>query len=138
MNKIKITNPNNGSDFFEIPWEWINVNDYTQILNDLEASAERGKLTGKLSRKRLAEIPSASIPINKRLKQEEVFPLLKLLKLVKLNITYFEPYLNKFVTREFYATKPQLKIYQLPLDNNTNNILYDKFSIELIGYGDVN
>ena len=51
---------------------------------------------------------------------------------------YFEKYLNKFVTREFYAQKPNPPIWRIPENNNTNNIIYDKFTIDFAGYGDVN
>lgn len=138
MNKIKISNPSDATEFFEIPWEWLPAGVTGPYLNDLESSAERGKLSGYLSRKRCAEIPAATLEIEKRLTQGEIYPLLKLLKLVKVNIYYFEKYLNKFVTREFYAKKPNPKIWEIPTDNNTDNIKYDKFTIEFAGYGDVN
>ena len=63
--------------------------------------------------------------IDKRLTQKELFPLFKLLRNVEINIYYFEKYANKFITRKFYA------------DNNTDNIVYDKFKIEFAGYEDV-
>ena len=138
MDKIKIINTSNSNDYFEIPWEWLPRGTQGPTLNDLEAKAERGKLTGKLSRTRCAEVPAAALDIDKRLSQEELYPLLRLLKMAKINIYYFEKYLNRFVTREFYAVKPNPPIWQIPTDNNTNNIIYDKFTIEFTGYGDVN
>lgn len=138
MNKIKIINPSNVNDYFEIPWEWLEAGTYAPSLNDLEASAERGKLTGKLSRVRCAEVPSATLPIKKRLTQKELYPLLKLLRLVKIHIYYFEKYENSYVTKEFYAQKPNPSIYKMPKDNNTDNIVYDEFTIEFAGYGDIN
>lgn len=138
MNKIKIINPKDNTDFFEIPWEWLPEGVTGPTLNDLEASADRSKLKGYLSRVRCAEVPAATLEIDERLTQGELYPLFKLLKLTKINIYYFEKYLNKFVTREFYAQKPNPKIWKIPEDNNTDNILYDKFTIEFAGYGDVN
>lgn len=138
MNKIKIINPNDTSEHFEIPWEWLPQGVQGPTLNDLESSAERGKLTGYLSRVRCAEIPAATLDIDKRLTQGELYPLLKLLRLTKIQIYYFEKYLNRFVTRDFYAQKPNPPIWLIPEDNNTNNIIYDKFTIEFAGYGDVN
>lgn len=138
MDKIKIINPNNSSDFFEIPWEWLPENTQGPYLNDLEASAERGKLTGTLSRVRCAEVPAATLDIIKRLSQAEIYPLLRLLKLAKIKIYYFEKYLNRFITREFYAKKPNPPIWRIPENNNTDNIIYDKFTVEFSGYGDVN
>lgn len=138
MDKIRIINPKNTQDFFEIPWEWLPEGTQGPVLNDLEASAERGKLNGKLSRVRCAEIPAATLDIDKELTQEELYPLLKLLKLVKVNIYYFEKYLNRFITKEFYAQKPNPTIKKIPLDNDTNKIVYNKFKIEFVGYGDVN
>lgn len=138
MNKIKIINPTNSTDFFEIPWEWLERGTYAPTLNDLEASAERGKLNGSLSRVRCAEVPAATLPIKKRLKQSELYPLLKLLRLVKINIYYFEKYENSFVTKEFYAKKPNPSVYEIPKDNNTDNIVYDEFTIEFSGYKDIN
>lgn len=138
MNKIKIINPSDSADFFEIPWEWLEKGTYAPTLNDLEASAERGKLNGYLSRVRCAEVPAATLPIKKKLTQAELYPLLRLLKLVKINIYYFEKYLNAFVTREFYAKKPNPTVDTIPKDNNTDNIVYNEFTIEFSGYGDVN
>lgn len=138
MDKIKIINPSNDLDFFEIPWEWLPEGVQGPYLNDLEASAERGKLTGTLSRVRCAEVPAATLDIDKKLSQAEIYPLLRLLKLTKIKIYYFEKYLNRFVTRDFYAQKPNPPIWRIPEDNNTNNIIYDKFTIEFAGYGDVN
>lgn len=138
MDKIKIINPSDSTNFFELPWEWLPQGTQGPTLNDLESSAERGKLNGYLSRVRCAEIPAATLDIDKRLTQEELWPLFQLLKLVKIKIYYFEKYLNKFVTRDFYAKKPNPKIWKIPEDNDTNNIVYDKFTIEFSGYGDVN
>lgn len=138
MNKIKIINPKDNTDFFEIPWEWLPEGVTGPTLNDLESSAGRSKLKGYLSRVRCAEVPAATLEIDERLTQGELYSLFKLLKLTKINIYYFEKYLNKFVTREFYAQKPNPKIWRIPEDNNTDNILYDKFTIEFAGYGDVN
>ena len=138
MNKIKIINPKDSTDYFEIPWEWLEKGTYAPSLNDLEASAERGKLNGYLSRVRCAEVPAATLPIKKKLTQAELYPLLKLLRLVKINIYYFEKYLNTYVTREFYAKKPNPTVDIIPKDNNTDNIIYNEFTIEFSGYGDVN
>lgn len=137
MDKIKIINPKDSTDFFEIPWEWLERGTYAPTLNDLEASAERGKLNGSLNRVRCAEIPAATLPIKKKLTQAEFFPLSKLLRLVKINIYYFEKYENSFVTKEFYAKKPNPPYYQIPKDNNTDNIIYNEFTIEFSGYKDI-
>lgn len=138
MDKIKIINPKNTSDFFEIPWEWLEQGTYAPTLNDLESSAERGKLTGKLQRVRCAEIPAATLPIMEYTTQEKLYPLLKLLRLVEINIRYFEKYENKFVTKRFYAKKPNPPVYRVPEDNNTDNIEYSPFTIEFAGYEDIN
>lgn len=137
MDKIKIININNSSDFFEIPYEWLPMGTQGPYLNDLEASAERGKLTGALSRVRCAEIPAATLDIDKSLKQKEIYPLLKLLRMVAVNIYYFEKYENKFITRKFYAKKPNPSWRKIPEDNNTDNIEYEPFTIEFSGYEDV-
>ncbi len=138
MDKIKIINPKDSTDYFEIPWEWLPQGTQGPTLNDLEATAERGKSSGYLSRVRCAEIPAATLDIDERLTQQQIYPMLKLLKLVKVKIYYFEKYLNKFVTRDFYAKKPNPKYWEIPENNNTDNIVYDKFTIEFSGYGDVN
>ena len=138
MNRIKISDPNGIIPEFEIPWEWLPQGVQGPTLNDMESSAERGKKTAYLSRVRAGEIPAATLDIDERLTQGELWPLFRLLKLVKVNIYYFEKYLNKFVTREFYAQKPNPPYWEIPEDNNTSNIVYDKFTIEFAGYGDVN
>ena len=138
MNKIKIINPSNPNDYFEIPWEWLPEDTYAPTLNDLENSAERGKTTAYLTRVRAGEVPAATLPIGKKLSQAELYPLFRLLKMVKVNVYYFEKYLNAFVTREFYAQKPNPPIHRIPKDNSTDNIIYKEFNIEFAGYGDVN
>jgi len=95
-------------------------------------------MTGKLSRVRAAEIPAATLDIDKRLTQRQIYPLLTLLKKTEVNIYYFEKYLNRFVTRKFYAQKVNPTWWELPEDNNTDNIVYDKFTINFSGYEDVN
>ena len=104
----------------------------------MEATAERGKKTGKLNRVRCAEVPAANLEIIKALTQEELFPLFRLLRLVAIDIYYFEKYENAFVTKRFYAQKPNPAIKEIPEDNNTDNILYEPFTIDFVGYEDIN
>lgn len=137
MDRIKIIDTKDKNVFFEIPWEWLPQGTQGPTLNDLESSAERGKKTGKLNRVRCAEIPAATLDIDKRLSQKELFPLLKLLRKVEINIYYFEKYENSFVTKKFYARKPNPSYWEIPADNNTDNIIYDKFTIEFSGYEDI-
>lgn len=138
MNKIKIINPNDSTDFFEIPYEWLPSGCQGPTLNDLEASAERGKKTGKLNRVRCAEIPAATLDIMVPLTQAQLYPLLRLLRMVAINIYYFEKYENSFVTKKFYAEKPNPAWKTLPEDNNTDNIEYEPFTINFAGYEDIN
>lgn len=137
MNKIKITNADNTSEYFEIPWEWITINGLEPNLNDLEAKAERGVTTGYLYRDRMCEIPEYTIKILKKLKQIEIYPFLKVIRKVKVNVYYYDPYENGYVTREFYIPKPKLSIHKIPKDNTTQNIVYNSFDITLKGYGGV-
>ena len=134
MDKIKIINTEDSTDYFEIPWEWLPRGIQGPTLNDLESKADRGNLTGKLVRVRCAEIPAAVLDIDERLSQKELYPLLRLLRKTEINIYYFEKYLNKFITMKFYAKKPNPSIWKVPEDNNTDNIIYDKFTIEFAGY----
>lgn len=138
MDKIKIINIDDSSDYFEIPYEWLKEGTQGPYLNDLEASAERGKLTGTLNRVRCAEVPAATLDIIKSLTQKELYPLLRLLRKVAINIRYFEKYENRFITRKFYAKKPNPAWKKIPEDNNTDNIEYEAFTIEFSGYEDVN
>ncbi len=138
MDRIKISDPSGIIPAFEIPYEWLPEGVQGPTLNDVEKTAERGSTTAYLVRVRAGEIPAASLEIMDRHSQEELYPLFSLLKLVKINIYYFEKYLNQFITREFYAQKPNPAIYRYPEDNNTDNIIYEPFTIEFAGYGDVN
>jgi len=138
LDKIKVINTQDSSDYFEIPYEWLPQGTQGPTLNDLEASAERGKKTGKLNRVRCAEIPAATLDIDKRLTQGQLYPLLRLLRKVEIYIRYFEKYENAFVTKKFYAQKPNPPYWEIPEDNNTNNIVYDKFTIDFAGYEDIN
>ncbi len=138
MDKIKIININNPNDSFEIPWDWLPEGVQGPTLNDLESTAERGKKTGALTRVRCAEIPAATLDIDKCLTQGTLFPLFRLLRATAIYIYYFEKYENTFVTKKFYAQKPNPSVKKIPSDNNTDNILYDKFTIEFSGYEDIN
>ena len=138
MKKIKIMDPSGKIPSLEIPWEWLPKGVQGPTLNDLEATAERGKKTGKLNRVRCAEVPAANLEIIKALTQEELFPLFRLLRLVAIDIYYFEKYENAFVTKRFYAQKPNPAIKEIPEDNNTDNILYEPFTIDFVGYEDIN
>lgn len=138
MENIRIINTKDENDFFDIPWEWLASGTQGPVLNDLEASAERSKMTGKLVRVRCAEIPSATLNIIGRHTQEELFPLFKLLRKVEIYMRYFEKYENAIVTKRFYAQKPNPSIYQYPEDNDTNKIIYEPFTIDFAGYEDIN
>lgn len=138
MNRIKIINIDDSSDYFEIPYEWLPKGVQGPTLNDLESTAERGKKTGALSRVRCAEIPAATLEISRSLTQKELYPLFRLLRKVAINIYYFEKYENKFVTKKFYAQKPNPNFRYVPEDNNTDNIEYEPFTIEFAGYEDIN
>ena len=133
MDRIKIETLDHSKSFI-IPWEWVENNIKPKV-NDLEAQAERGTLTGYLYRKRLAEIPERTITFDKSLYRYEIKSLLQLIRQEKLLVTYFEDYLDKYVTAEFYIPKPELNIRKLPLNNDTDMILYEPFSLTLIAYG---
>lgn len=137
MDKIRIINTKNNDDYFDIPWEWLKEGTQGPTLNDLESVGERSKLNGKLTRVRCAEIPAMSIEIIKKLTQRELYPLFRLLRMVEVNIRYFEKYKNSYVTTRFYAQKPNPVIHEYPEDNNTDNIIYKPFTIDFAGYEDI-
>lgn len=137
MNKIKIINSENTSEFFEIPWEWISINGLEPNLEDVEAKAERGVTTAYLYRDRAAEVPTYTIKILKKLKQSEIYPLLKIIRKVKVLVCYFDLYENNYVTREFYIPKPKITINKIPKNNNISNIICNPFELNLKGYGGV-
>ncbi len=87
---------------------------------------------------RCAEIPAATLEIDKSLTQRELYPLLRLLRMVEINIYYFEKYENQFVTKKFYAQKPNPAWRKIPENNDTNNIEYEPFTIDFAGYEDIN
>lgn len=135
MRKINFSTTD-GSQSFDIPWEWLETG-LTPVLNDLEAKAERGITSGTLVRVRQAEIPSLKLKIIKALTQQEVYPLLKIVREVEFNITYFEKYENGFKTIKVYAKKPDMAVRAYPEDDNTNNIIYEPFDLELTAYGGI-
>ncbi len=136
MNKIKLATVD-GESVFEFPWEWIESKGIDFEVNDLEAKAERGIVTGTLFRKRQAEIPSAKLKISKALMQEEVFPLLRIIREEKIMLSYFEKYENAYKTIEVYAKKPNMQVRRYPIDNNTDAILYEPFELQLTAYGGI-
>lgn len=138
MDKIKFISIKNPNKTFELPYEWLPAGTQGPTLTDLEKVGERGATTAYLVRVRAGEVPAATLDICKRLTQKELFPLLEIIREVKIEIYYFEKYLNKFITREFYVQKINPPWHQLPEDNNTDNIEYEPFTINFTGYGDVN
>ena len=103
-------------------------------LNDLESSAERSKLNASLSRVRAGEVPAATLDIDVRLTQKELWPLFQILDKVSCYMEYFEKHRNKYVKQKFYAEKLNPPWWKLPTDDNTDNIVYDKFTINFAGY----
>lgn len=136
MNKIKVSTTD-GSQSFEIPFDWVESTGITPILNDLEAKAERGITTGYLYRVRQAEIPSMKLKINKSLTQAQVYPLLSILRQTKFQLYYFEKYENTFKTIDVYCKKPDMAVKEYPTDNNTDNIVYEPFEIQFTAYGGI-
>lgn len=137
MNKIKIINPDNTSEYFEIPWEWISINGLEPNLKDVESKAERGVTTAYLYRDRAAEVPTFLLKIIKKLKQSELYPFLKIIRKVKVLVYYFDPYEGDYVEREFYVPKPNLTIHTIPQNNDISNIIYNTFDVNFKGYGGV-
>ena len=137
MDKITFIDIDNPDNKFGLPWDWLLPGVQGPTLNDLEASADRGKTTGLLSRVRCAEIPAATLDIDKRLSQKEICPFLKIIRKPAIYIYYFEKYENKFITKKFYVEKVNPPYWEIPEDNNTDNIIYDKFTINFSGYEDV-
>lgn len=137
MKKIKVMMFDDENDYFEIPYEWLPRGTQGPTLNDIEASADRSKIKAKLSRVRAGEVPAATLDIDVRLTQKEIYPLLRILDKIKIKVFYFEKYFNKFVTATFYCVKPNPPWWLLPADDNTDNIVYDKFKIEFAGYEDI-
>lgn len=137
MDKIKLISRKNPNKFFEIPWPWLPEDTYGPTLNDLESKGDRGATTGKLVRVRSAEIPAATLDIDEYLSQAELYPLLEIAREEDIDIRYFEKYENAFVTKRFYVQKINPKVHRIPEDNNTDNIIYDKFTINFSGYEDI-
>lgn len=136
MEKIKFMTTD-GKLSFEIPWEWIEKDGLKPKTNDLEATAKRGKLNGYLYRKRQAQIPDHTLKFVNSLYRYQIKPLLEIIKEEKIKVYYFDGWVDKFITTDFYVPKPDLSIREIPVDNNTDNILYAPFSLEFISYGDV-
>ncbi|MCL2354489.1 MAG: hypothetical protein FWC68_01090 [Oscillospiraceae bacterium] len=136
MEKIRISNEEN-TVHFDIPWNWITESGLEPLLDDLEASSNRGITTGYLYKSRMAEIPEYKLRILKHLTQKELHPFLKIIREVKINVRYFCNYENKVVIREFFTPKPNITIKRLPSDNNTDNILYNPFEVTFKGFGGV-
>lgn len=136
MKPIRITNVSNGV-YFDIPWPWITKSGLSPNLNDLDASATRGITTGYLYRARIGEFPEYTLRIIEKLTQKELAPFLSIIRNVKVNVTYFEPYQNKYITEEFYIPKPKLTQQSIPKTDEPDKIIYDPFEVTFIGYGSI-
>lgn len=135
MQNIRLINYENEDIYFDIPWNW--VEKPNPELNDLEAEANRGKLTAYLYRVRAGEVPDLKIPIIKRLTQAELWPLWQIIRPVKLKLRYFEKYVNKFITIDIYVKKANPPVYKYPSDDNTDKIIYEPFDLEITSYGSI-
>lgn len=122
---------------FAIPWEWIEKGGLKPKTNDLESKAKRGVLNGMLYRKRIAQIPDYTLNVTKSLKRSQISDLLFILKQEECNVTYFDHWAGRIVTKKFYTPKPELTVKKIPQDNNFGDIEYAPFTIEFISYGDV-
>ncbi|MCI8575636.1 MAG: hypothetical protein HFI09_04115 [Bacilli bacterium] len=122
---------------FKLPWEWIEKDGIKPKTNDLEATAKRGKLNGRLYRKRQAQIPDHSLKFVQSLYRYQIKPLLNIIKQEQIKVFYFDDWADKFVETDFYVPKPDLVRREIPEDNNTDNILYAPFEMEFVSYGDV-
>lgn len=138
MEKIKIINVNDENDYFLIPWEWLLIDSFEPVIEDIESSSERGITTGLLNRVVTASVPSLNLSINKKLTQEEIKDLLRLINMKEVKVRYFEKYENSFVENKFYVEKPSLVIYQIPEDNDTRKIIYNEFDLSFKGCEGVN
>jgi len=136
MEQIKFSSVD-GTLVFYYPWEWMENKNFKPKTNDLESVAKRGKLNGKLYRKRQAQIPDYVIPINCCVLRRDIKILLSIIKQEKYYVTYFDHWAGRVVTTEFYSPKPELPVKKIPYDDNYDNILYAPFEFEIIGYGDV-
>lgn len=136
MDKIKFESKD-GQKSFEIPWNWIEKDGLKPKSNELQSKAKRGTLNGRLYKKRQAIIPDYTLQFVSKLYRFQLLDLFEIIKQEEFYVTYFDHYVNRFVTADFYAPWPELSVAQLPYDNNTNNILYSPFLIEFISMGDV-
>lgn len=132
MQNIRLINYDDPNDYFDIPWEWVSLPELN--LNDLESEANRGKLTAYLYRVRAGEVPDIKIPILKKLSQKQLKPLFKIVRPVHLYLSYFEKYEDTFKQIEVYVKKPNPAVYKYPKDNNTDNIIYKPFDLEIVSY----
>lgn len=132
MQNIRLINYDNPNIYFDIPWDWVSLPEPN--LDDLESEANRGKLTAYLYRVRAGEVPNIKIPILKRLSQAQLKPLFSIVRPVHLYLKYFEKYDDAFKQIEVYVKKPNPPVYRYPKDNNTDNIIYQPFDLEIISY----
>ena len=139
MAMILLMNIENENDFVLIPWEWLSIDSFEIIKEDIESSSERGITTGLLARVVTTSIPTINLNVIKKLSQGELKELLRFINMKEVKVRYFEKYRNSYVVNNFYIEKPSLIMYEIPEDNNTDNIIYNEFSLKLVGCeGEVN
>ncbi len=136
MDKIKFESKD-GKEVFEIPWEWIEKGGLKPTSNELQSKAKRGALNGRLYKKRQAIIPDYTLQFLKNLYRFQLLELFEIIKQEEMNVYYFDHYVGKFVTKDFYVPWPSPPVEKIPYDNNTDNILYSPFVLEFISMGDV-
>lgn len=131
MNKIKII----GNDTsFEIPYEWILSEGLTDAMTDLEGSATRSTVTGKLYVTTIGMFPEFTISFKSGLTQGEIFPMLETFGIGadrKISITYFNAYKDTYYTMDCYVSRPSLVVKRYPDGTNTDDIEYASFELGL-------
>lgn len=136
MEEIKFMSKD-GKKIFKIPWKWIEKGGLIPASNELQSKAKRSTLNGRLYKKRQAIIPNYTLKFVSKLYRFQLKDLFEIIKQEEMNVYYFDHYVGKYVTKDFYVPWPNPPVEKIPYDNNADDILYSPFTLEFISMGDV-
>lgn len=124
---------------YSIPLELMQAKSYKAKLNTVDEDAYNDN-TGKLHRSVVQKIPIVSfdtMDLDEKTKNEffdNCRANYTIAKERKAIMSVYCPELGKYVSQEMYMVDPEIPISEI--DEDTNNVYYEPFTITFKGYGD--
>lgn len=106
------------------------INYFGPNLSDLDSDKTKRGAKGNLTRFRLGEVPDLQMNLTYTT-QEQLQPILQIIRKVGFNITYYDPYTGTYLTQYVYSPKPKIKLLKM------DPLMWDELEITFKGYNGV-